>query len=56
MPEEVGHYVPTDPEETVGSRLGSPVAQFEDVVVDSRGYIYCSDSNQGLFIMETDLL
>lgn len=54
---EVGHYVPEDPERRIGTRPSSDlVSHFEDVVVDSRGYIYCSDANHGLFILESDLL
>jgi hypothetical protein len=60
VPTEAGYFVPTDPDvRTANSRpttyegLGS---HLEDVLVDSRGYIYCTDPQQGLFILETDLL
>jgi hypothetical protein len=52
-PEEVGYFVPADPPE----RLGSPtlptklVTQYEEVVVDTRGFIYVSDKNYGLTIL-----
>jgi sugar lactone lactonase YvrE len=29
----------------------SLVTQIEDVVVDRRGYIYCTDKNHGLFVL-----
>lgn len=56
-PSEAGHYVPDDPEERVGTpRPGSGlVSTFEDVVVDERGYIYCTDPQQGLFVLESAL-
>lgn len=52
-PVEVGCFVPVDPPE----RLGSPelpkklVTQYEEVVVDARGFIYVSDKNYGLTIL-----
>jgi hypothetical protein len=57
-PTEAGHFVPEDPEKQIGSNrpregLGS---QLEDVAVDARGYIYCTDPNRGLMILESDLL
>ena len=56
-PAEVGHYVPEDPARRIGSRPSSAlVSHFEDVVVDSRGFVYCSDANHGLFVLETDLV
>ncbi|MFC7239726.1 LVIVD repeat-containing protein [Saliphagus sp. GCM10025317] len=57
-PFEAGYYVPEDPDERIGtSRPASGlVSQLEDVVVDSRGYIYCTDPQQGLFVFESDLL
>jgi hypothetical protein len=56
MPTEAGHYVPEDPEHRYGPRPRNELGtQVEDVAVDSRGYIYCTDPNRGLFILETDL-
>lgn len=57
-PREVGHFVPADPETRVGSsRPGSGlVSTFEDVVVDTRGYIYCTDPHHGLFVLESSFL
>lgn len=57
LPTEAAHYVPQDPEEMVGTRpVTGPVTHFEDVVVDHRGYIYCTDTNNGLFVFESDVL
>lgn len=57
VPQEAGYFVPEDPDELVGSRLGQgPVSHFEDVAVDSRGYIYCTDPSHGLFILESPLI
>jgi hypothetical protein len=51
-PAEVGYFVPDDPPNRKGpypeERL---VTQFEDVLVDRRGYAYCTDKNRGLFIL-----
>lgn len=56
-PTEVAHWVPENPETRIGSRPSSGlVSQFEEVVVDRRGYMYCTDPNHGLFILESDLL
>jgi hypothetical protein len=52
-PREVGYFVAADPPE----RLGSPdvptklVTQYEEVLVDARGFIYVSDKNYGLTIL-----
>lgn len=58
VPAEVGYYVPEDPDERVARTRPSSglVSQLEDVVVDSRGYIYCTDPQQGLFVLESDLI
>ena len=51
-PNEVGYFVPEDPRERLGAMpRGRLVSQTEDVVVDARGYIYCTDKNHGLFIL-----
>lgn len=56
-PEEVGYFVPEDPEERIGSYpRGELTTQFEDVLVDRRGVVYCTDKNHGLFVLETSLL
>ena len=58
QPEEVGYFLPTDPEIQINDqRPGTGlVSQFEDVLVDSRGYIYCTDPNHGLFVLESPLV
>lgn len=56
-PTECAYYVPEDPETRIGARPESGlVTHFEDVVVDHRGYIYCTDANNGLFILESRAL
>jgi hypothetical protein len=54
-PREVGCFVPEDPTERLTpmptQRL---VTQFEDVLVDRRGNIYCTDKNYGLFILRSE--
>lgn len=54
-PSEVGYYVPEAPAERVGSNRprGELGTQLEDVVVDDRGYVYCTDPNHGLFVLES---
>lgn len=54
-PEEAGYYVPTAPGELIGRRRSAGM-QFEDVLVDSRGYVYCTDPQRGVYVLETDLL
>ena len=53
QPQEIGYFIPPDPRERghgvpTTSKLISTAA---DVLVDTRGYIYLSDSAQGLFIL-----
>ena len=56
-PREVAHYVPADPTERIGSYPdGALATPFEDVLVDRRGYVYCTDKNHGLFVLETSVL
>lgn len=50
---EVGYYVPPDPQKRLGPMPSALVAQTEDVLVDSRGYIYITDKNQGLRILRS---
>lgn len=53
QPREVGYFVPADPQE----RLSRPylptklVPQYEDVLVDARGFIYVGDRNYGLTVL-----
>jgi hypothetical protein len=52
-PHEVACYVPEDPVERRGPKpTGALVTQFEDVLVDDRGYIFCTDKNHGLFVLK----
>ena len=53
VPVETGWYVPEDPAERRGTLPSTLVTQFEDVLVDARGYIYCTDKNHGLFVLRT---
>lgn len=51
VPEETGWFVPEDPRERRGTLPSALVTQFEDVLVDARGYVYCTDKNHGLFVL-----
>jgi hypothetical protein len=52
-PREIAYYVPEDPKVRRGVKpVEALVTQFEDVLVDDRGYIYCTDKNHGLFVLE----
>lgn len=57
VPREAGYYVPEDPPERMGGSRprGGLGTQFEDVAVDARGNIYCTDPNRGLMVLGTDL-
>lgn len=50
-PREIGCFVPESPRKRLGVLPSILVPQFEDVLVDSRGYAYCTDKNYGLFIL-----
>lgn len=50
-PREIAHYVPVDPVERLGPKPAQLTTSFEDVIVDDRGYIYCTDKNYGLFAL-----
>jgi hypothetical protein len=51
QPVETGWFVPADPTTRRGVLPTTLVTQFEDVLVDARGYIYCTDKNHGLFVL-----
>jgi hypothetical protein len=52
-PREVGYFLPPDPTQRYGTfPKGKLVAQSEDVLVDTRGYIYVTHKNQGLWILK----
>jgi hypothetical protein len=51
-PKEVGWFVPPTPTKRYGPiPYGKLVSQTEDVIVDTRGNIYISDKNWGIFIL-----
>ncbi|HLG73119.1 MAG TPA: hypothetical protein VK009_22075 [Chloroflexota bacterium] len=51
-PVSAGYYIPDDPKERLGALPRDLVHQAEDVVVDARGYIYMTEKNSGIHIME----
>jgi hypothetical protein len=52
-PNEVGALVPSAPERLMDRRPNrEKVIQSADVFVDSRGLLYCTDYNAGLYIIE----
>jgi hypothetical protein len=54
-PTEVAWFVPADPPTRVGPLPANAlVAQSEDVIVDTRGFIYVSDKNQGIHILRRE--
>jgi hypothetical protein len=55
-PREVAWYVPEAPVERRGVLPHDLETQFEDVLVDRRGNIYCTDKNWGLFVLRADVL
>jgi hypothetical protein len=56
LPAEVAWFLPPDPQHRYGPLpTNELVVQSEDVLVDRRGYIYVSDKNQGIWIVQTDL-
>jgi len=52
LPREVGYFVPPDPTRRYGTLPKKLVVQSEDVLVDARGYIYLTEKNQGLWILQ----
>jgi hypothetical protein len=52
LPEEVGWFIPPTPTKRYGPLpYDKLVSQTEDVLVDTRGNIYITDKNWGLFIL-----
>jgi hypothetical protein len=51
LPQPLEYFVPSAPKERRGSLPKELATQTEDIVVDSRGYIYLSDKNHGIFIL-----
>ena len=55
LPKEIAWFLPPDPVHRYGPQpVGSFVEQTEDVLVDTRGYIYVTNKNQGLWILKLD--
>ncbi|MEJ7644769.1 MAG: hypothetical protein WKF87_09240 [Chryseolinea sp.] len=53
LPKEIGWFLPPEPKHRYGPMpAGKLVMQTEDVLVDKRGYIYLTDKNQGLWIVQ----
>ncbi len=51
-PKEVGYFIAPDPTKRYGPLpAGALVTDTEDVLVDTRGYIYITDRNQGIWIL-----
>jgi hypothetical protein len=52
LPREAGYFLPPEPTRRYGYLpMYDLVLQTEDVVVDTRGFIYITDKNQGLWIL-----
>jgi len=52
LPKEVGWFIPPTPTERFGPiPMGKLVTQTEDVLVDTRGNIYITDKQWGLFVL-----
>ena len=54
VPRETGCFVPDDPPQRRGPKPTELVTQFEDVLVDDRGIVFCSDKNHGLFLLRQE--
>ncbi|MGH8915965.1 MAG: LVIVD repeat-containing protein, partial [Acidimicrobiia bacterium] len=55
-PIEVACYVPETPVERRGVLPRELETQIEDVLVDRRGNIYCTDKNWGLFVLRAEVI
>ncbi len=52
QPREIAYFIPPPPARRYGPLpAGALVSQTEDVLVDTRGYIYTNDKNEGLWIL-----
>jgi hypothetical protein len=51
LPKEVGWFIPPTPTKRIGPIPANLVTQTEDVLVDTRGNIYITDKQWGLFIL-----
>ena len=55
LPTEIAWFIPPDPVHRYGPQpVGSLVEQTEDVLVDTRGFVYVTNKNQGLWILKLD--
>lgn len=53
LPKEAGWFIPPTPTVRVGPiPIGKLVTQTEDVLVDTRGYVYITDKQWGVFILK----
>ncbi len=53
LPHEVGYFLPPNPTVRYGTfPVDKLVSQTEDVLVDARGYIYTTDKNEGIWILQ----
>jgi hypothetical protein len=51
LPREKGYFVPEDPKVRRGRMPPTLATQFDDVLVDSRGYAFVTDKNHGIFVL-----
>lgn len=51
-PRALDYFIPESPTQRRGLLPRQLATQTEDVVVDARGYVYISDKNHGLFVLE----
>jgi hypothetical protein len=52
LPRIAGYYIPADPPARLGALPRELVLQTEDIVVDRRGFIYVTEKNSGLYVLE----
>jgi hypothetical protein len=52
-PREIASFLPPDPTRRYGPLPKTLVVQSEDILVDTRGYIYLTHKNQGLWILKS---
>ena len=51
VPKPISYFIPESPKKRRGLLPLNMATQFEDVIVDARGYIYFTDKNHGLFVL-----
>jgi len=52
LPEEIAFFLPPEPTRRYGTLPARVLtSQTEDVLVDTRGYIYITDKNEGLWVL-----